>query len=151
MPSLTRLAAAILFALASVYLGEEYKALYDTPPQLGQLSLLLGVTSGFAGWSFVGARIEGKLVRDIFHALQGVILALMLALLVFGTLQVFQLGYKMRYANLFEAAMGFFDLTGAHLIRMWDRDFLVVMGIMIVVIGTLLSILYRWAERRRFK
>jgi hypothetical protein len=150
MPSLTRLAAAIMFAIAAIYMGEEYKLLYETPPRLGNLSLLLGVVGAFAGWKFVGSRIEGKLVRDILHALQGVILTLLLALFVFGTMEVFQLGYKMRYKTLWDAAVGFFDLTGAHVIRMVDRDFLLLLGGVTVVSGVILSLLYRWAEWRRF-
>jgi len=150
MPSLTRLAAAIMFAIAAIYMGEEYKLLYDTPPSLGRLSLLLGVVGAFAGWKFVGMRIEGKLVRDILHALQGVILTLLLALLVYGTMEVFELGFKMRYKTLWDAGVGFFDLTGVHVIRMWDQDFMMVLGTVTVVIGVILSLLYRWAERRRF-
>jgi hypothetical protein len=151
MPSLTRLAAAILFALFAIYMGEEYKLLYETPPRLGNMSLLLGVVGGFAGWRFVGGRIEGKLIADIFHALQGVILTLILALAVYGTLEVFELGYKMRYSDLWETAVGFFDLTGAHVIRMVDRHFLILMAGLTVGVGVALSLVFRWAERRRFR
>jgi hypothetical protein len=150
MPSLTSLAAAILFAVAAIYMGEQYKLLYDVPPRLGNLSLLLGVTGAFSGWKLVGQRVEGKFVRDIFHALQGVILTLFLSLLVFGVLEVFELGYKMRYKTLWDAALGFFDLTGAHVIRMGNVDFLITLASVTVVLGVFLSILFRWAEKRRF-
>lgn len=150
MPSLTRLAAATLFAIAAIYLGEQYKLLYDTPPRLGSLSLFLGVVGGYAGWTFVGKRIEGRLIPDIFHAIQGVILTLILALAIYGLMEVFEQGYKMRFSGLADAAMGFFDLTGAHVIRMMNVDFLLLMTLCIAAIGVVLSLLYRWAERRRF-
>lgn len=149
MPSLTRLAAAVLFAIAALYLGEQYKGLYDDPPRMGGLVFLLAPTFGFAGWKFTGGRISGRLISDIFEVLQGFLFGLFLALAVFGTLEVFQMGYKVRYKTLYDAMIGFFDLTGTHLLRMLDQDFLILAGICIVSIGIFLSILYRWAERSR--
>jgi hypothetical protein len=151
MPNFTRLLAAILFAVAAIYAGEQYKLLYETPPRLGQMSLLLGVVGAYVGWRIIGGRIQGKLVADMFHGVQGFIAITMLALLVYGTLEVFELGYKMRYKTLPDAVMGFFDLTGAHVLRMVDMRFLpqVILGSMLV--GAILSLLYRWAEWRRFK
>ena len=150
MPNLTRLAAAFLFAIAAIYMGEQYKLLYETPPKLGGLSVLLGVVGGYAGWSFVGKRIEGLLMRDIFHAVQGLIVTIALALAVYGSMEVFELGYQMRYDSLPEALVGFFDLTGVHLFRMYDRDFLILTFGTVMLIGVVLSVLFRWAERRRF-
>lgn len=151
MPSFTRLTAALLFAVAAIYAGEQYKLLYETPPTLGQLSLLLGVVGAFVGWKIIGGRIEGRLVRDMFHGIQGFIATTMLALLVYGTLEVFELGYKMRYKTLPDAAMGFFDLTGAHVLRMIDMRFLPWVIAVSMLLGAILSLVYRWAERRRFK
>ncbi len=150
MPTFTRLASAILFAIAAIYLGEQYKLLYETPQRLGHLTLLLGVVGTYAGWSFVGGRIQGKVVNDIFHCVQGVIVALSLALASFGLMEVFELGYKMRYSSISEAFVGFFDLTGAHVIRMMDVGFLSLMAAIITAIGIALSLIYRWAERARF-
>jgi hypothetical protein len=151
MPSLTRLAAAILLAVAALYMGEQYKALYEDPPRMGQLSLLLAPTFGFAGWKFTGGRIKGQLVPDIFETLQGVIFGLFLALVLFGTLEVFRLGYAVRYKTLNDAVLGFFSITGDLLLRMLDRDFLTLLGILIIAIGVVLSLLFRWAEARRLR
>jgi hypothetical protein len=149
MPSLTRLASAILLAIAALYMGEQYKLLYADPPQMGQLTLLLAPTFAFAGWKLTGGRIKGQLLSDIFETLQGVIFGLFLALALFGTLQVFRLGYATRYKTLTDAFFGFFDITGAHLLRMLDWNFLIQIGVLVSLIGVFLSLLFRWAEARR--
>ncbi|MFN4058120.1 MAG: TrgA family protein [Roseinatronobacter sp.] len=151
MPSLTRLASAILLAVAALYMGEQYKLLYEDPPRMGQLTLLLAPTFAFAGWKFTGGRIKGQLVTDIFDTLQGVILGLMLALALFGTMEVFRLGYAVRYKTLNDAVFGFFNITGEHLLRMIDRDFLIQIGVIVLVIGVILSLVFRWAEARRLR
>lgn len=149
MPSLTRLASAILLAVAALYMGEQYKLLYEDPPQMGQLTLLLAPTFAFAGWKFTGGRIKGHLVSDIFETLQGVIFGLFLALALFGTMEVFRLGYATRYKTLNDAVLGFFNITGELLLRMQDRDFLIQLGVLVLAIGVILSLIFRWAEARR--
>lgn len=150
MPTLTRLAAAIFFAALAFYAGESYKVLYEYPPRRDDGSLYLAGIAALVGWRFVGGHIDASFVQSVFHTLQGVILTLFLALTLFGTYHVFWHGYRGRYSNLEEAFLGFVGVFVDHLVRMTDLDFMLMLGGMIVGTGIALTLIYRWAEARRF-
>lgn len=56
----------------------------------------------------------------------------------------------MRYSGLEDAFLGFVGVFVEHLMRMWDLDFLLLIGGMIVGVGIVLTMFFRWAETRRF-
>ena len=150
MPTLTRLAAAIIFAGLALYAGETYKTLYEYPPRSGNGTLVLVAVAALVGWRFVGRHVDGRLVQSIFQTLQGVILTVLLSLVIIGGYTVFWRGYQMRYSGLEDAFLGFVGVFVEHLMRMWDLDFLLLIAGMIVGAGIVLTIFYRWAETRRF-
>lgn len=149
MPTFTRLVAAFLFAAFAVHAGEQYKELFDDPPRFGQMTYFLAAVGAFAGWGYVGRRVSGRFLNDIFQALQGVVVTLLLALFIYGTAEVFYQGYRMRYANLGEATVGFFAITSDHMLRMNNAAYLMQLLPFVPAMGIVLSIFYRMAERRR--
>lgn len=151
MPTFTRLAAALIYGVLALYAAERYKLLYDTPPQLGQASLFMAIVGGYVGWAFVGKRIRGAVLHSIFQALQGVIVTILAGLALYGLAEVFRLGYRMRYRNLYEAMRGFFDIVTEHLQRMGDPGFVGMLAAMAIGAGLVLTLIWRWAEARRFK
>lgn len=150
MPTLTRLAAAVFFAALAFYAGEAYQILYEDPPRRDDGSLYLAGIAAFVGWRFVGKKINSNFMQSVFNTLQGVILTLFLTLVWFGTYHVFVQGYRVRYSNLEEAFLGFVGVFVDHLLRMADMDFMLMLGGMIVGTGIALTLLFRWAEARRF-
>lgn len=151
MPTVTRLAAALLFAVLSLYAAEEYKLLYDEPPQLGQASLLMALVGGYVGWAFVGKRIKAAFMHNVFQAIQGAIVTILGALALYGAAEVFRLGYRMRYKNLDDALRGYFTIITEHLQRMNEPRFLLLLAAMAIASGIILTLIWRWAEARRFR
>lgn len=151
MPTITRLAAALIYGALALYAAERYKLLYDTPPQLGQTSLFMAIVGGYVGWAFVGKRISGAMLYSVFHAVQGVIVTILAGLALYGIAEVFRLGYRMRYRNVYEAVRGFFAIVTEHLQRMADPGFLALLAAMAVGAGLVLRLIWRWAEARRFR
>lgn len=150
MPTLTRLAAAIFFAALAFYAGENYQTLFEHPPRRDDGSLFLAGVAGLVGWGFVGKRVAANVVQSVFHTLQGVILTVFLTLALIGTYQVFWRGYRLQYSNLEEAFLGFVGVFVDHGVRMADLDFMLMLGGMIVGTGIVLTLVFRWAEARRF-
>lgn len=150
MPTLTRLAAAVLFAALAFYAGERYLLLYDHPPRRTGGSLYLAAIAALVGWRYVGKHVSRNFLQSIFQTLQGVIVTLFLALTLFGSYHVFWQGYRMRYSGLEDAFLGFVGSCLDHLRRMSDTDFLLLLGGMTVICGIVLTIVFRWAEARRF-
>ncbi|MGY6703147.1 TrgA family protein [Roseinatronobacter sp.] len=150
MPTLTRLAAAIIFAGFALYAGEIYKTLYEYPPRSRNGTVVLAAVAALVGWRFVGRHVDARLVQSIFQTLQGVILTVFLSLVIIGSYTVFWRGYQMRYSSLEDAFLGFVGVFVEHLVRMSDIDFLLLVGGMIVGTGIVLTLIFRWAEARRF-
>ena len=73
-----------------------------------------------------------------------------MSLVIIGGYTVFWRGYQMRYSGLEDAFLGFVGVFVEHLMRMWDLDFLLLIGGMIVGVGIVLTMFFRWAETRRF-
>ncbi|MDD7972621.1 TrgA family protein [Roseinatronobacter alkalisoli] len=149
MPTLTKLAAAIVFAALAVYAVAQYITLYEHPPRQGQGVHVVAVIAALTGWKYVGARIASGFVQSVFQVLQGVIVTVFLSLFVIGAYNVFRLGYQMRYSSLEAAFLGFVGGFVEHLTRMAQLDFLLLLAGMIVFTGIALTLVFRWAEMRR--
>jgi hypothetical protein len=149
MPTLTRLAALILFGVAVFYASTQYHLLYDEPPRSGAGHLFLSITGAFVGWSFVGKRLTAELVRNFTVVIQGFIAGLILALILFGFYDAFTQGYAMRYKNLEDALQGFFRQAAEHLQRMADTSFLLLLLALALGMSLVLTFIFRLAEARR--
>ncbi|MGY6547410.1 MAG: TrgA family protein [Roseinatronobacter sp.] len=149
MPTLTRLAALLIFAALTYVLGMRYQLMLDPPPQNQRGALFLAAIAGFVGWHYVGPRIDASYLRGLSVVVQGYIATALLALFLFGFYDAFTQGYRMRYRTLGDAAQGAIrsaiDLLG-HLL---DRDFLTLVAVMTVVIAGLVTTVFRIAEARR--
>lgn len=150
MPTLTRLAAMVLFGALTYFLGLRYQLLFDDPPRsLMRGSLFLAVVAGFVGWSFVGPRIGRSYLRAFTVVIQGYLVALLLALFLYGFYDAFTQGYAMRYKDFGDAFQGVMGVAIAHVTRMLDRDFLVLLGGIAVIITLVVTTVFRVAEARR--
>ncbi len=149
MPTFTRLAALILFGVAMYYASTQYYLLYDEPPRSGRGHVFVALTAAFIGWSFVGKRITGSMVRNFTVVIQGYIAGLLLTLFLYGVYNAFTEGYARRYRDLEEALEGVFRVSTEHLIRMSDSGFLLLLLGLGVGMTVLLTIFHRYAEFRR--
>lgn len=149
MPTLTRLAALLLFGVLTFYIGTQYQLLFEEPPESLGGNLFLALVAAFVGWSFVGTRIGRSYFQAFSVVIQGYIATLLLALFLYGFYDAFTQGYKMRYKDLGDAVNGVFAAAIEHLQRMMDRDFLILLLIVALVLTFLLTTIFRLAEARR--
>lgn len=149
MPTITKLAALVLFAVLAMLGVDWYVALLPEPPQNPRLGLLLGVIGAATGWMFVGGQITGAPLRGVWIGLQGALLTILSALVVVSVVGVFQGGYRRQYDGVMEALMGAFEIALVHGQRMLDPDFLLRVGAGGAVCGVMLAIIFRLAEARR--
>lgn len=149
MPTLTRLAALILFGGAVYYASTQYHLLYDEPPRGGSGHVFLAVVAAVIGWSFVGRRITSAMFRNFTVVIQGYIAGLILALILHGFYNAFTEGYRLRYRSLDEALEGAFAISVEHLVRMTDTSFLLLLLGLAVGMTLILTVVYRYAEFRR--
>lgn len=149
MPTLTRLAACLLFGALTFPVGLRYLALYEEPPETFAGGVFLAAVAAFIGWSFVGPRITPSLIRSVSMVLQGYIATLGLALFLFAFYDAFGKGFQMVYRDLGDVFDGTFRMASEHITRMMDGDFLIFLGTVILGIGITLCIVFRLAEARR--
>ncbi len=149
MPTLTRLAALLLFAAFSYFIGLRYLLLFDDPPDSPIGGMFLSLVAGFVGWSFVGPRIGPSYLRGLTVVVQGYIATLLLALFLYAFYDAFKMGYAMRYKDLGDVFHGVTGAAIAHLDRMRDLEFLILLGSVAVVITLLVTTVFRVAEARR--
>lgn len=149
MPTLTRLLAAILFYLTGLWAGYEYVALFETPPPLAALPHLIAIISGLVGWSYVGRRINDLFLNSVFQCFQGLLVAILLIVSSFSLGQVFLRGYNLRYRSVEDAVQGFFGLVSEHVLRLAVPGYLGMLAGLMVALGGILCLFYRFAEARR--
>jgi hypothetical protein len=149
MPTLTRLAAMILFGVLTYYVGMQYQLLYDNPPESVTGNLFLALVAAVVGWSFVGPRIDRSYFRAFTVVVQGYVATFLLALFLYGFYDVFTQGYAMRYKDLGDALNGVFGSAVAHLQRMRDQDFLILLLAFAAIITVVVTTVFRFAEARR--
>lgn len=150
MPTFTRLATMVLFGALSYFLGLRYQLLYDDPPRsLMAGSLFLAVCAAFVGWSFVGPRIDRSYFRAFTVVIQGYLATLLLALFFYGFYDAFTQGYAMRYKDLGDALQGVMGAAIDHVMRMLDRDFLLLVLMVAAIITVVVTTVFRVAEARR--
>ncbi|MCC5966942.1 MAG: TrgA family protein [Natronohydrobacter sp.] len=150
MPTFTRLAAMVLFGALTYFIGLRYQLLYDDPPRsLMAGSLFLAGCAAFVGWTFVGPRIDKSYFRAFTVVIQGYLATLLLALFFYGFYDAFTQGYAMRYKDFGDAFQGVMRAAIDHLTRMLDRDFLLLVGGIAVIITLVVTTVFRMAEARR--
>ncbi|MCC5956127.1 MAG: TrgA family protein [Natronohydrobacter sp.] len=150
MPTFTRLAAMVLFGALTYFLGMRYQLLFEDPPRsLITGSLFLAGCAAFVGWSFVGPRIDRSYFRAFTVVIQGYLVTLFLALFLYGFYDAFTQGYAMRYKDFGDAFQGVMRAAIDHLTRMLDRDFLLLVAGIAVIITLVVTTVFRVAEARR--
>lgn len=149
MPTLTRLAALLLFAGFSYFIGLRYLLLFDDPPESPVGGIFLSLVAAYVGWSFVGPRIGASYLRGFTVVIQGYIATLLLALFLYAFYDAFTQGYAQRYKDLGDVLHGVTGAALTHLARMRDLDFLTLLAGVAVVITVLVTTVYRVAEARR--
>lgn len=149
MPTLTRVAALLLFAAFTYFLGLRYLLLFDDPPDTPVGGVFLSLVAAYAGWSFVGPRIVPSYLRSFTVVVQGYIVTLLLALLLYGGYDAFTQGYAQRYKDFGDVFEGVVGAAIEHLQRMSDIGFLGLLFGVAVVITLILTTVFRIAEARR--
>ena len=148
-PTLTRLFAALAFAGIAVYVATIYQMLKESAQVFPVVTAVAAVIAALSGWAVAGPRINARLVGSVFATIQGLIVAIVLALAAGATIETFRLGYKTRYKDLGGAMQGFFSYIADGVRDLAVPDLLVPIGVFGVVGGIVLSVLYRMLEARR--
>ena len=151
MPTLTRVAALLLFAAFTYFIGLRYLLLFDDPPDTPVGGMFLSLVAAYAGWSFVGPRIGPSYLRSFTVVIQGYIVTLFLALVLYGFYDAFTKGYAQRYKDLGDVFHGVMGAAIEHLDRMRDLEFLGLLLGIAVVIAVALTTVFRVAEARRLE
>ncbi len=149
MPTLTRLAALLCFAIATVYAGTEYYKLYEEPPRSTNGIAFVALVAAVVGWRFVGLRLGAGLLRNFSLVIQGYIATVLMSFILLGFYNAFTMGYRQRYKSLDDAFQGFFDVSVDHLMRMSDTSFMLMLLIIAFVITGVVTLVFRLTERRR--
>jgi drug/metabolite transporter (DMT)-like permease len=148
-PTLTRLFAMLAFAGFAVYSATTFQLLQEGARVSGMVNTVAAVMVAVSGWIVAGPRIDARAIGSVFAVVQGLVVAVFLALAAGATVDTFRLGYKTRYDDLGEAMNGFFDYVAEGAADIAVPDLLVPMGVFSVVAGVVLSLLYRLMEARR--
>ncbi|NBB98845.1 MAG: TrgA family protein [Alphaproteobacteria bacterium] len=148
-PTLTRLFALLAFSGFAFYAATQFQLMQESARVSGVFNLVAVCSAAFAGWRVAGSRISAKPVKSVFGVLQGMIVAVLLALVLKATAETFRLGYKTRYDDLGDATQGFFGHIAEGIQKIVAAELLVPMAIFCVVAGLGLSVIFRLLEHRR--
>lgn len=148
-PTLTRLFALLAFSGFAFYAATQFQLMQEGARVSNVFNLVAVCSAAFAGWRVAGPRISTNLIKSVFGVLQGIIVAVLLALVLGATAETFRLGYKTRYDDLGEATQGFFSHIAEGIQKIVAAELLVPMVIFCVVAGLVLSVLFRLLEYRR--
>lgn len=150
MPTLTKLAALVLFGLMAFYLAHEYQMLEPDVPESQSANMFFSSIAALVGWVFVGRRIDRSFIRGLTIVLQGCVATLFFSLALSGLYDIFAKGYRMRYKTFGDALDGSMTHAASVLQQMMDRDFLTLMLGGAVVVSIVLVMIFRVAEAKRF-
>lgn len=149
MPTLTRLAALVLFGIMALYLGSQYQSLQDEIPESQGANLFFAATAAAVGWLFVGRRIDHSFIRGFTVVVQGYVATLLLLLVLSATYDIFAKGYRMRYRTFGDALDGSLIHATSVLQQMMVANYLILVLGGAVVINILLVLVYRFTEAKR--
>lgn len=148
-PTLTRLFCMIAFAVFAIYAATLYQELQEVSRISAMFNTVAATMAAVAGWMVAGPRIDRRFAGSVFAVLQGMIVAVLLALAASATVETFRLGYRTRYKDLGDAMQGFFDHIATGVLNLAVPDLLVPMAMFCLGAGIGLSLLYRMLEARR--
>ncbi len=151
MPTLTRLAALMLFGLMAYVASVYYLALYEERPDNNLGGIFMSLVAAVVGWKFVGTRAKGATLRNFTIVVQGVIATYIISFILYGFYNVFTDGYAGRYKTFDDALQGVFRNASEHAMRMADLEFLIVLLTQAFVVTLLVTGVFRFAEARRFE
>lgn len=151
MPTLTRLAAMVLFGAFSYFLALRYLLLFEDPPRSAVSGIFLALVAAVTGWYFVGPRINRSFFSSFTVVIQGYFATVFLALFLYGFYDAFTQGYAQRYKDLGDVVQGVIGAAIEHLTRMIDRDFLMLLLGIAIAIALVVTIVFRVAEARRLE
>jgi hypothetical protein len=149
MPTLTKLAALVLFCATALHLGLRYQLLNDDVPVAQSANMFLAAVAGAVGWVFVGPRIDRSFLRGVTIVLQGHIATLLVALVLSGLYDIFTNGYSMRYKGFGDALNGSVAFAASIMHQSMDAEFLKLVAGGVIVMSVLLVMIYRTAEAKR--
>jgi uncharacterized membrane protein len=149
MPTLTRLAALVSFAVMAFYLASKYQSLNEDIPEAQSINIFFAVVAAAVGWVFVGQRINRHVLQAFSVVIQGYIATFLLALGVSALYGIFTKGYQMRYKTFGDALEGSVNDAWAILQQISTADFATVGLGGAAAISLLLVVVYRMAEAKR--
>ena len=149
MPTLTKLAALVLFGMMAFYLGQQYQFLNEDVSVAQSADLFVAALAGIVGWVFVGPRIDRSFIRGFTIVSQGYIATLLFSLVLSGMYDVFTKGYRMRYKTFGDALDGSMSFAASILQQSMVAEFLTLVAGGAIVLSVLLVMIYRAAEAKR--
>ncbi len=149
MPTLTRLAALLLFGSVAFYLSQKYQLLVEYLDINPLQDYLMAFLSAMIGWSYVGKHIDKSFVRAASIVIQGSFLSLVSMYLITGLSILLVQPMQGNYRG-FEQTMARLT-TGLQesLMAMLDLEFLMLVISSLLAVSVVLAIVFRIAEARR--
>jgi hypothetical protein len=139
----------IAFAIFAVYAGTLYQQLQEVSRISTMFNTVAAITAAVAGWMVVGPQIDRRILHSVFGVVQGMVVAILLAVAASATVETFRLGYKTRYKDLYDAGQGFFAHIATFAQKLAVPEMMVPMATFCLGAGLGLSLLYRMLEARR--
>ncbi len=149
MPTITRLAALVLFALAAYALTELYYSEHALARRSQAGSYIMTVFASLVGWRLVGPKIDGSVLRAFGQVFQGMVSTLFFALSFSGLVAIFTNPAHRRFNSLEQAA----KLLSQEMWEHFERLFATAFALRLLETGALVALLlvmvFRLAEARR--
>jgi hypothetical protein len=145
MPTASKLAAALAFALIAFLAANAFAGHMPPGSDPGRLREVAAITGAFVGWFTIGRHGAGRAVTDQAGAgLRTALVTAFWVLLGFSIYLMIRKSMRMMYDGPLEAVLGIFDVMIEQGKQMGQVDILAILGIG----GALGGIFTGWAGRR---
>jgi hypothetical protein len=149
MPTLTRLAALLLFGAAAYHLTELYYTVHALGRRSQATTYIMVVFASLVGWRLVGPKIDRSVFRALVIVGQGAITTLFFVFVFSGLLAIFTNPSHRRYNNLEQAInLLVFDMW-RHILRLFTTDFVLRILESGAFVALVLVAVFRVSEARR--
>jgi hypothetical protein len=151
MPTLTRLAAMVLFGTMAYHLTELYYTSHALQRRTQFATLVMVVFAALVGWRLVGPKIERSVLLAVGLVFQGMGSTLLWAFTFSGLVAIFTNPSHKRYNTLEQALSLLASDFWRHLDRIFMTEFVFRLGTWGAVISLILVVIFRFAEARRLE
>lgn len=114
MPTAGKLVGAVVFGLLAYALADLYVQLLPEGTAVGRMRLWCALIGLGCGWRVMGPQARGGFAGVVNAGLQTVVAMLLLALVLFGVVEMFDAAYRRLYDGPVEALIGMLGMMAGH-------------------------------------